>query len=77
MHYALYKKPWQYDDVLYGDLFWKYAEKSSFYEQIRRAKNSFGEVEMAAHEATAREILVHAIQIADSDYTFAKKLVHN
>ena len=77
VHYALYKKPWQYDDVLYGNLFWQYAEKSSFYEQICRAKNSFGEVEMAAHEATAREILVHAIQIADSDYTFAKKLVHN
>jgi len=74
VHYALYKKPWQYDDVMDGEYFWKYAEKSPFYEEICLRKKSFGKEEMAQKEATAVEILEHALKIIDSDDTFTKKL---
>ena len=75
VHYALYKKPWQYDDVMYGEHFWRYAEKSPFYGEIAKRRASFGDRERAEKEATADEILQHAKSIADSDSTFAKKLV--
>ena len=74
VHYALYKKPWQYDDVMDGDHFWHYARQSPFYEQICNRKQSFGEAERAEKEATAREILEHALKIVDSEDTFSKKL---
>ena len=74
VHYALYKKPWQYDDVMDGEYFWKYAKRSPFYEQICRRKESFGDAERAEKAALATEILEHAIQIVDSDVTFSKKL---
>ena len=74
VHYALYKKPWQYDDVMDGEYFWKYAKKSPFYEEILHRKQSFGDAEKAEKEATAAEILVHALKIIDSEYTFSKKL---
>lgn len=74
VHYALYKKPWQCDDVIDGDCFWHYARKSPFYEVILQMKNSFTAEDAAENEKMAKEILDHAIQIADSDYTFAKKL---
>lgn len=74
VHYALYKKPWQYDDVIDGEYFWKYAEKSPFYEEILKNKASFGEKEKKLKEAAATEILEHAEKIIASDYTFAKKL---
>lgn len=74
VHYALYKKPWQYDDVMDGHHFWHYAEKSPFYEQICFARQSFGEVEMAQKEATATEILSHARNIIASNNTFSKIL---
>ena len=77
VHYALYKKPWQYDDVMYGEYFWRYANRSSFYEQILLNKQNFGEAERAQKEATATEILEHARKIVASDNTFSKKLCKN
>ena len=77
VHYALYKKPWQYDDVMDGEYFWYYAERSPFYEQIILNKQNFGEAEREQKEATAREILEHALMIVASDNTFSKKLCKN
>ncbi len=72
VHYALYKKPWQYDDVKDGEYFWHYAKKSAFYERILENKAAFGEAEKAKKEAAATEIIEHANLIVESDYTFAK-----
>ena len=74
VHYALYKKPWQYDDVIDGEYFWEYAKGSPFYEEILRRRASFGERERAAKEAASREIVEHATKIVSSGYTFAEKL---
>lgn len=72
VHYALYKKPWQYDDVLDGEYFWHYAKQSSFYDRILNNKSMFGFEERAEKEAAAKEILDHARVITESDYTFSK-----
>lgn len=34
IHYNLSLKPWHYDNIMYGDLFWKYAQMTDFYEDI-------------------------------------------
>ena len=77
VHYALYKKPWQYDDVVDGEYFWEYARHSPFYAQICQNKENFGEAERAKKEMAAWEILDHAIQIVNSENTFLKKLGQN
>lgn len=77
VHYALYKKPWQYDDVMYGEYFWKYAKNSPFYEEIRKRKNEFSDKDRDEKAAVAREILEHALVIVDSEDTFAAKLGQN
>ncbi len=77
VHYALYRKPWQYDDVADGEYFWNYAEKSSFYHQILKNKVSFGEKEKAEKEAAANDIIEHAKVIIASDSTFVKKVVRS
>ncbi|MBR3893962.1 MAG: glycosyltransferase family 8 protein [Clostridia bacterium] len=77
VHYALYKKPWQYDDVSDGEHFWHYAERSPFYEQILAKKQSFGDAERAKREAMAKEIIAHALRIVESDETFSKTLCEN
>ena len=74
VHYNLYKKPWQYDDVIDGEYFWEYAKLSPFYELILDRKATFGEKEKAAGVVMAKEILSHANRIVTSDNTFAKKL---
>ena len=74
VHYALYKKPWQYDDVMDGEYFWSYAERSPFFELIKARKEGFTDEEKAKKEAVAYEIIEHALKIVDSDETFVKKL---
>ena len=74
VHYALYKKPWQYDDVMDGEYFWEYAERSPFFERICEAKKNFSDADKAKKEATAHEILEHALKIVESEETFSKRL---
>ena len=74
VHYALYKKPWQYTDVIDGNFFWQYAEKSPFYNLICQRQAAFGNEEKLKKEAAAKEILEHAKVIIASDYTFAKQI---
>lgn len=74
VHYALYKKPWQYDDVLDGEYFWYYAEKSPFYKTILNNRAMFGVMQRAQKEADAKEILKHALIITASDNTFSKMI---
>lgn len=74
VHYNLYKKPWQYDDVIDGEYFWQYAASSPFYDQILRNKAAFGENERAKKEAAAGEILEHAKAIVASGHTFSNTI---
>ncbi len=74
VHYALYKKPWQYDDVTDGEYFWEYAKNSPFHERICLGKENFNEADRAKKEATASEILEHALKIVASEETFVNKL---
>jgi lipopolysaccharide biosynthesis glycosyltransferase len=74
VHYALYKKPWQYDDVIDGDVFWHYARKSPFYTQILANRAAFTDKERQKKDAAAKEILEHAKKIVESDYTFSKQI---
>lgn len=44
-HYKINFKPWKYDGVVYGDLFWKYAEKTPFYADLLTEKNNYTDQE--------------------------------
>ncbi len=74
VHYNLYKKPWQYDNVNDGELFWDYAKASHFYDIILQRKSCFCKKEILRGEKMAREILDHAKRIVASDNTFSKML---
>lgn len=74
VHYALYKKPWQYDDVVDGDLFWQYAKASPFYPRILENQAAFDAPQRAKKEAASREILEHAKMIVASKYTLSGQL---
>lgn len=71
VHYNLYKKPWQYDDVADGEYFWCYARESAFYNEILERKRNFGQKERRAADAVAGDILSHARRIVASGNTLA------
>ncbi len=41
IHYNLFLKPWQYENVQYYDYFWKYAKFTPYYDEILEIKNSY------------------------------------
>lgn len=66
VHYALYKKPWQYDDVMNDQYFWHYAKGSPCYQLILDRKAAFGDEQKAAKEAANINIVVHAANIINN-----------
>ena len=43
IHYNFAYKPWHFEDVTYNEYFWKYAEKTEFYDEILKEKDSYTE----------------------------------
>lgn len=41
IHYNLDNKPWQRDDVTYGEVFWDYAKRSGFLQEILDVRTGF------------------------------------
>lgn len=41
IHYNLFLKPWQYENVQYYDYFWEYAKFTPYYDEILEIKNSY------------------------------------
>lgn len=63
VHYALYKKPWQYDDVFNKEYFWEYAKISPFYEEILKNKENFTEEMKVKKEQANIAIVEHAKRV--------------
>lgn len=42
-HYKINFKPWKFDDVPFGELFWEYAKKTPYYEELLEYKAGYGE----------------------------------
>ncbi len=43
IHYNFAYKPWHFEDVTYNEYFWKYAQKTEFYDEIIKIKESYTE----------------------------------
>ncbi len=42
-HYKINFKPWKFDGIPYGELFWQYAKNTPHYDSLMAAKESYGE----------------------------------
>lgn len=43
IHYNMFRKPWHYADVPYSDVFWKYAKKTPYYDELQKELESYPE----------------------------------
>lgn len=72
IHYNLFSKPWCYSSIQYGDYFWKYAQSSGFFPEIRTYKENYS-TQQKQSDARCMELLVQrGMKIAGSDITFKK-----
>jgi len=75
VHYNLAFRPWRYDGVLYGELFWKHAKKTPVYEQLLDMKRSFSEQDAARDRQWMTNLLNMAREQAERRDTFYSKLL--
>ena len=57
IHYNLGAKPWYFDDVLYQEYFWKYAEKTEFYDEIKEIGAKYTEEDKEKDDANSAKLI--------------------
>ena len=50
VHYKINFKPWRYDNIPYGELFWQYARMTPYFEYFQNTKNNYSDEEKARDE---------------------------
>ena len=74
VHYNMFYKPWQYKNIKYQEYFWKYAEMTPFYEDLRALQKACGRKDKAAHRRANRTLHQNALKIAQSPNNFNRVL---
>ncbi len=76
IHYNLFSKPWCYDGIQYGDVFWEYAQNSGYIEEIRAYKNAYTEDKKKADSECLDLLVRRGTEIPENEITF-KKMYEN
>lgn len=70
IHFNMFQKPWNYDNVLYEDYFWKYAQKTDFYDEISQMKGKYTDEDKRKDDIGGENLLNQSRRISASDFTF-------
>ena len=74
LHYIMVNKPWHYADCRHGDLFWKYAEETSVFENLCETLSAYTEEERARDEASKDALTALAIKEIEREDNFLSLL---
>lgn len=72
IHYNLFSKPWCYDGIQYGEIFWKYAEESGYIEEIKRYKDGYSDEQKKSDSDCLTLLISRGGSIENDDVTFKK-----
>ena len=74
LHYIMTSKPWHYDDCRHGDIFWKYAEDTSVYEEIKEVLAAYTDEQKAADAVSGENLVALAIEETNREDNYQKRL---
>lgn len=72
IHYNLFSKPWCYDGISYGDLFWEYAEDSGYFREIKAYKDNYDDEKKKSDSQCLTLLLTRGNSIPENPVTFKK-----
>lgn len=72
IHYNLFSKPWCYDGIQYGDVFWHYAEGSGFYTEAKAYKDNYSDEQKQSDGKCMGLLAQRGLEIIENDVTFKK-----
>ncbi|BDR55561.1 glycosyltransferase family 8 protein [Xylocopilactobacillus apis] len=72
VHYNLFGKPWNYDNIPFEELFWNSSKETNYYESVLKNKKEYT-AEQRKHDQERKDLLVQRIiDTPDLDVTFKK-----
>ena len=74
IHYNMFNKPWKYDDVPYGDYFWKYCVGTPFEAEIKAEKAAYGDEQRAEDEKGGANLCAQVEIICADENNFRRVL---
>lgn len=72
IHYNLFSKPWCYDNVQYGEVFWEYAKDSGYIEELRAYKAAYTDEKKKADSECLMLLVKRGEEIPQNEVTFKK-----
>lgn len=72
IHYNLFSKPWCYDNIQYGEYFWRYAQNCGYLEEIRAYKEQYSDEQKESDKKCLKLLVERGAAIAESEITFKK-----
>lgn len=74
IHYIMVSKPWHYADCTGGDIFWRYAEQTNVYDELRNVLESYTDEERLRDAEAMDNLLALAKFETDRDDNYQKQL---
>lgn len=75
VHYNLAEKPWHYESGRYAEYFWKYAKKTSEYDELKQVLDSFNADDKKRDEQYGRSLLELAVGEIENDLNYHKAII--
>lgn len=72
IHYNLFSKPWCYDNIQYGELFWKYVKDTEYYGDAIAYKAAYSDEKKKSDKSCMGLLVSRGEEIASKDITFKK-----
>ena len=74
IHYIMTNKPWHYDDCLFGDQFWRYAEQTEVYDEVLAVKQAYSEEDKKRDELSGENLVKLAVSEAEREDNFLNRI---
>ncbi len=74
IHYIMTNKPWHYDDCLFGDQFWRYAEQTEVYDEVLAVKQAYSEEDKRRDEVSGENLVKLAVSEAEREDNFLNRI---
>ena len=72
IHYNLYLKPWHYEIVLYGDVFWKYSKESNYYNELLNTQKNYSDKDKQTDKSKMDTLMEQVKEIPAKELTLYK-----
>ena len=77
IHYIMVSKPWHYEDCRHGDIFWKYAEQTEVYPEIKKILDEYTDADRERDALSAKKLAELAIEETNREDTYLARISEN